>query len=204
MEEQNNMQQAEQGFSFEDFTKLCRRFWEKRKFILYVLGAFAVLGLAVAIFQKPVYEASCVFVPQRGSKSNSSSHSSLAAIAGVNLGEMSTTENLSALLYPKLLQNVELNKELMRVPIHFKKFDEPVNFLDYCTNPDYQKFNLFGFIAKYTIGLPGTILSAIRGKKEAATYDEVDDGTPDVTSYTEDEYETSKVLAKILTMAAEK
>ena len=41
-----------------------------------------------------------------------------------------------------------------------------VTLLDYYTSPQYRKFSLIGVIKKYTIGLPGLIISAIKGKDE--------------------------------------
>ena len=200
--------QEESSFSFEDLMIICKRLWEKRKYILYVFGAFFVLGFAAAIFQKPVYNSSCVFVPQTGGKSKaSSSLSSLASMAGISLGDMVTSEELSPLVYPKILQSVEFNKELMRVPFHYKKWDEPVSMYDLATDKKYRTFSvgaIFGAIKKYTIGLPGVILGAIRGKQPDIVVPEGKGGKKPISVYTKDEYEIAKRISENISMNVEK
>jgi len=41
------------------------------------------------------------------------------------------------------------------------KSSVPITLYEYYTEDEYRDKNLFSIIAKYTIGLPGTILSAI-------------------------------------------
>lgn len=53
----------------------------------------------------------------------------------------------------------------MYTRVKFEDFDEPVTVLDYYTNEEYQRFSLGKTIVKYTIGLPGVILKAIRGEQ---------------------------------------
>lgn len=186
-----------------DLWAMVLRLWEKRRFILLVTAAFAALGLLTAILQKPVYTASCTFVPEKSSKSSSSSLSSLAAMAGVNLSDFTASTSLSPIIYPQLLQNVELNKELMRVPVHFKKYSEPVSLYDLATNPKYKKFSLIGTIKKYTIGLPGVIIGAIRGEQPDVVVPATDEGRS-ITAYTKDEYKVAKAIARAVSMTVEK
>ena len=194
-----------QGFTFDDFMALCRRFWEKRKFIAYILGAFVVLGFLAAIFQTPVYTARCTFVPQSSSKASASSLSSLAAMAGINLDNMSSSSDLSALVYPKLLGNVKLNKELIRTPMHFKKYPgEEVSFYDLSTDPKYREFHLIPFIKKYTIGLPGVILGALRGKEQPMTGINGSAVADTLCYYSKEEEKIVKALSQCISLAVEK
>lgn len=202
MENQVNITPVEEESSI-DYKALALRLWAKRKYILYVCCVFVMLGLMAAIFQKPVYTSSCTFVPlSSSSKGSSGSLSSLAALAGINLGDMSAGESLSPLIYPQLLSNVEFNKELMRVPLHFEDYDEPVSMYDLKTDPKYRKFSL-GVIKKYTIGLPFVILGAIRGEKPEIV---VPGGGAEkkVIAYTKDEYEVYKSLSKMISLTVEK
>ena len=161
---ENNKIQNQNNEQEIDLLELAARLWTKRKFILKITSAFILLGLFVAIFSPKEYSASCTFVPQTNSKGASSSASALAAMAGISLGEMGATEVLSPKVYPKLMANVNLQKELMYTKLNFNGFKEPVSFIDYYTNPKYRKFSLIGAIKKYTIGLPFMLLNAIRGE----------------------------------------
>ncbi len=190
-----------------DYKALALRLWTKRKYIIKVCVAFVVLGLLAAILQKPIYTSSCTFVPlSSSSKASGGSLSSLAALAGINLGDMSAGESLSPLIYPQLLGSVEFNKELMRVPLHFKRYDEPVSLYDLSTDPKYRRFSLdavFKAVKKYTIGLPGVILGAIRGEQPDIVVPEGENGTK-ISAYTNDEYKVYKALSKMVSLSVEK
>lgn len=169
MAEQQNMQQpvTQTGDMQEqeiDLIALVKRLWKKRIFIIYVTGAFMFLGLLIALFSRKEYTATTTFVPQTGQSGISSSMSSLASLAGINLGQMSSGESLSPAVYPQLLSNVGYIKDLMYTPIKFEEWPEKVTLFDYFTNEEYNKPTFFGTIMKYTIGLPGVILKAVRGE----------------------------------------
>ncbi len=208
MEDQINSVPADQESSI-DYKALALRLWAKRKYIIKVGTAFVVLGFLAALLQTPEYEASCTFVPlSSSSKVSSGSLSSLAALAGINLGDMSSGESLSPLVYPQLLNNVELNKELMRVPLHYEDYDEPVSLYDLVTDPKYRKFS-FGAVLlavkKYTIGLPGVILKAIRGEQPDIVVPESETGEGGkISAYTNDEYKVYKKLSKMVFLTVEK
>ncbi len=189
-----------------DYKALVLRLWAKRKFILYVFAAFCVLGLMAALFQKPVYTSTCTFVPLSSSKSSGSSLSSLAAIAGISLGDMSSGESLSPLIYPQLLSSVDFNKELMRVPLHFAKYEEAVSLYDLATDPAYRRITIGSIAAavkKYTIGLPGVIIGAIRGEQPDVVVPG-EEGKKKISAYTNDEYKVYKGISKMISLNVEK
>lgn len=190
-----------------DFKAIGLRLWAKRKFILKVFVVFCALGLAAALLQQPKYTATCTFVPQSGSKGSGGSLSSLAAMAGINLGDMSAGQDLSPTIYPQLLQNVDFRKELMRVPLHLKKYDEPVSMYDLMTDERYKKLSfsgVLGEVKKYTIGLPFTILAAIKGKPEDVVVPVEEGKTSPISTYTQDEYKCTNVLDKMVSVTVEK
>ena len=147
-----------------DILAIVKRLWDKRKLILIVTGCFMVLGVFVALFSPKVYTSSVTFVPQSAKKGGGGSLSSLAAMAGINLGDMSSAESLSPNMYPQILENIDFKKELMYSKIKFEKWEEPITLIDYYTNPEYNKPSVLGIVKKYTIGLPFVILNAIRGE----------------------------------------
>lgn len=147
-----------------DLLELALRFWAKRRFIIKIVSVFIVLGLFVAIFSPKEYAASCTVVPQSGEKSMSGSLGGLAAMAGISLGNMGAGETLSPKVYSKVMNNVNLQKELINTVVNFEDIEEPVTLLDYYTNEKYSKPSVMGTIMKYTIGLPGVIIGAIKGE----------------------------------------
>ncbi|MDD4500465.1 MAG: Wzz/FepE/Etk N-terminal domain-containing protein [Bacteroidales bacterium] len=96
-----------------DIVEIIQKLWRNRKFILKVTAVFAILGLTVAISTPNVYTASCTMVPQTGQKSAGGSLGGLAAMAGINLGSLNSGEVLSPSVYPKIISNINFQKELI-------------------------------------------------------------------------------------------
>lgn len=148
-----------------DLVEVIRKLWRNRKLILKVTVAFMILGVLVALFSAKEYTAGSTLVPQSSDKKIGGSLSGLAAMAGINLGDMTGGEVLSPKIYPKVLASIPFQKDIMYTRVKFEDFDEPVTVLDYYTNEEYQRFSLGKTIVKYTIGLPGVVLKAIRGEQ---------------------------------------
>lgn len=135
---ENNIQNNQNQFQEEeiDIMAIIKRLWEKKSFIIKATFVFAVLGVIVALTTPKEYTASCVVVPEtKGGAFSSSSLGGLAAMAGINLGASSGGEMLSPLMYDKLMNNINLRKELMQIPINWEGYNEPITILDYYTNP---------------------------------------------------------------------
>ena len=187
-----------------DIIGLVKSMWEGRKTIIICTAVFIALGLVAALTMKRTYTVSSVMVPQLGS-SRSSSLSSLASLAGFDLGtsNMSSAE-LSPLVYPQLVNSVPFRKELLYTPLHFEKADTAVSMYTYAK--EYTKPSVMGVVMKYTIGLPGVILGALRKEKpepKLGTSAE-DDGTPKPIVLTKDEQKFMKLIAQSVTLAVDK
>ena len=175
-----------------DLIEVVKKLWAKRKFILKVTVVCACLGVLVALFSAKVFTASCTIVPQTGEKTTGGSLSGLAAIAGINIGSLGAGDVLSPKIYPKILASVPFQKGIMQTAIKFEEYDQPVKLLDYYTADEYAQFSLGGTILKYTIGLPGVIIGAIRGEEPEPQYGEGAVAT--LESLSKDEAECIKTL----------
>lgn len=147
-----------------DLVEVIRKLWNNRKLMLKITIVFMVLGVLVALFSPKEYTAGCTMVPQSGDKKMGGNLSGLASMVGINLGGASSGEILAPTIYPKIVSSIPFRKDLMETPLKFEDYEEPITLLDYYTKDEYQKFSLGGTIMKYTIGLPGVIISAIKGK----------------------------------------
>jgi len=143
-----------------DLIALAKTFWSGRRFVFRSILICGVLGFFIAIFTAKEYVATTIMVPS-GSDATSKlgSLSGLAAMAGINIGA-ATGSDLSPMVYPQIVSSLPFQLELMNTPLNFSELSEPITFFDYYSKP--QKPNL---LLKYTIGLPGVILTAIRGKE---------------------------------------
>jgi hypothetical protein len=177
-----------------DLLELARKLWDNRKFILKVTAIFAAIGLFVAIFSAKEYTSSVTMVPQLGDgKSKAGGLAGLAAMAGVNLGDMGGGDVLSPTIYPKIMASVPFQKDLMYTKVKFDNIPHEITLYDYYTNDDYQPFNLFALIKKYTIGLPGVIIKAIKGENSEKG---VGSRESKYLKMTQKESDVAKVLAK--------
>lgn len=197
LQNQNNMPVEEQEI---DLVELIQKMWINRWLIIKVTGVFVVLGVLVALFSAKVYTASCDIVPDTG-KSGNSKMSSLAALAGVNLGEGTDVTNLSPLVYQNIMNGTSFRKELMQTKIDFEEVDKPVSFFDYYTSEEYNKPGVLSYIKKYTIGLPFVILNAIRGEQPEPDYSAIGNSEgPTMETLSKDEYNALKILEQCVSL----
>ena len=183
-----------------DLVELIQRMWVNRWLIVKITCVFMVLGLLVALFSPKVYTASCDVVPQSSKSSASSGMSSLAALAGINLGQMSAGETLSPNVYANIMSSATFRKELMQTKLDFSEIGHPVSFFDYYTSEEYNKPSVGSYIMKYTIGLPFTILKAIRGEQPEPDYSAVGGGEQKIETISKDEYEVMVALDKTIAL----
>lgn len=145
-----------------DLKDIIIQLWKKRKFILMVTGLFFLLGIFVAFTSPVFYTTSCTVVPQTGQKGGGNL-GGLASMMGVNLSTGMAGETLSPSVYPQIIKSVPFCREIMKTPIIVDKSPTtPISLYEYYTDKQYQHRGLLQHIKKYTVGLPGVILSSVR------------------------------------------
>lgn len=179
-----------------DLVELIAKLWHNRGLIIKVTALFMVVGLAVALLSPKSFSAGCEIVPQTGSTTTSGSLSSLAALAGIRVSNTGTNSTLSPYVYENIVSSVPFRKDLMYTKIHFAEFEEPITLFDYYFNPEYNKPSVGDYIKRYTIGLPGVILGAIRGEQPEPDHSSLD-LHPEITTMTSDEEKCYKLLGSI-------
>lgn len=184
-----------------DIVEIIQKLWRNRRFILKITAVFAVLGIIVAISTPNVYTASCTMVPQTGQKSAGGSLGGLAAMAGINIGNLSSGEVLSPSVYPKIMTNINFQKELIYSKFHFKGVSEPITLYDYYSNKKYQKFNLLGAIKTYTIGLPWVLINLFSNSNRIRPQLSSDYTT--ILYFTSAEHSVSNIAKSILSISVD-
>ena len=150
-----------------DLKDLIVQLWKKRKFILAVTGLFFLLGIFIAFTLPVEYTAQSVILPQSGRQSSLGNLGSLASIVGVNMGTTVMAEgNISTGIYPQIVNSLPFVREIMETPIVVERSDgKEITLYEYYSEKKYRSKNVFTVIKKYTIGLPGTLISAFRSSK---------------------------------------
>jgi len=198
MQENNNIQtQADDEI---DLIQLAKTLWEGRRTVIKCTLMFMILGLFIAIFSPKEYTASTTMVPQsaEGGSKLGGSLGGLAAMAGINLGSMGGGSDIPPTLYPKIVKSIPFQKELMKTPLSIEGQDGEVTFAEYYL--EIKKPGLLGYVKKYTIGLPGLILKAIRGDGSSRSLSGVEGQSDDLLSITQDEKELIEILSAQLSL----
>lgn len=186
-----------------DVMALLKKFWDKRMLILKIALVFFAIGIFVALFSPKQYTAERVFVPQTGKSTGVGKYAGLAAMAGISIDMGSSDATISPMVYPHILRNVDFQRELMNTPIHFEGYDEPIVLFEYYTDKKYHKFNLLSAIKKYTIGLPGVIIQAIKGdpdKKPAEVLPQSAEGEVKLNALSPKEARIAKMLSQCVSL----
>jgi len=148
-----------------DLLALAKTLWNGRKTIFISVLAAGVLGVLVALLSPKEYTAQTTMVPQTAQSGNKlGGLSSLAAMAGFNLDMTSGTETLSPMVYPQIVQSAPFQLELMNTPFTFSEVSQPISLFEYFT--EIARPGILSLVGKYTIGLPGVIISALRGEEK--------------------------------------
>ncbi len=145
-----------------DLMKLVQEVWAGRKTIFRYLVVFGIIGLFVAVFSETQYTASTTVIPQTSEGNKMGNLGGLAAMAGINLGGASSSENgISPKLYPKIISSIPFKRAVLDAPLQIKEGGEKITFKKYYG--EFYSPSLLTLVKKYTIGLPGVIIGAIRG-----------------------------------------
>lgn len=169
-----------------DIKELIAKLWHRRKFIMVCTGIFLLLGIFIAFTSPVSYTAGSTLVPQMGEQKGGNL-GGLASMMGVNIGSSMGGETLSPAVYPQIVNSVPFCKEIMETPIVIDKSEgATITLYDYYTDKRYQPTNIMGSVKRYTIGLPGLLIGALRSdSKPAAVY--TDSITGQVITLTKDE-----------------
>lgn len=202
MKEDQDPYQSEDEEEEINWIPIAKTLWKGRKTIFISLLVATVLGVVFAIISPKAFTATTIMVPQMGSKSGmSSSLGGLAALAGINIGMSEGGADLSPLIYPKIVSSVPFKLALMNTPIKFEDQDTLVTLFEYYTNPTYSKSSVLGAVKKYTIGLPGIIIGALKRKPKSMQLE--GDAAKQLILLSEDQYKVYKMLDAMLTLEVE-
>ncbi len=182
-----------------DLIALAKTLWNGRKIVIKSIVFFGIIGILVAIFSPKEYIAKTTLVPQIGEgQSKLGGLSSLAAMAGFNISLGGTGSDLSPTIYPQIVASVPFLLELMNTPLNFKESTTPVTLFDYYTK--INKPSILILVKKYTVGLPGVLVSAVKSKTsdEATTDNEV----KYPLRLNNDQLKVGKLLSKLVLLEA--
>jgi len=173
-----------------------KKLWSGRKTIVLSTIAGGIIGIFVAILSTNIYISKSILVPQMNTDAKSSGLSGLAALAGINVGISQTSSEISPLIYPLIIKSIPFQLEMMKTPLQFNNSPKQVTYLEHLKAME-SEFHLIPFIKKYTIGLPGLLLKALKFKKLESLLTEDKTG---IVQLNEDEKKAKIELESIITI----
>ena len=170
---------ADYGYQYDedeiDLLELAKTIWNKRMFILKIVGIGAFLGVIVALLSPKEYKSTATLMPEYSTESQGGASSLLrqyGGLLGVSGGSYNSNSNAIRVdLYPNIVQSTNFQMQLMQQPFYFSDIDTTATLFEYYT--ELNSAGVLGVLKSYTIGLPGKIIGAVAGailpKKELMT-----------------------------------
>lgn len=187
-----------------DLIGLIGDLWNARKVVFKITIIMTFIGLFVAIFSPKEYVSSTVLVPQTSETKKIGGLSGLAAMAGLNMGDLGAGGDvLSPTIYPMILSNAKFQKDLMQTKIKLADISREITLYEYYSNPEFQKTNLISTFLKYTIGLPSQVIKWIKGDKDTSLTIDGNRYAKDFLQFTNQEYKVSKQLSKTVNLVVD-
>ena len=137
--------------------------WAERRLYFKVCGCAAVAAIIIAFSIPKRYTVEVSLAPELSSESSMGGLSSLASMAGINLGALGNNDAIGPDLYPTVIRSKDYLVRLFNIPVTFERGDSvhTTNYFNYLL--DYQKIAWWGFPRKWL----GDFLKTILPKKEA-------------------------------------
>lgn len=145
-----------------EFNILLKKIFLKRFFLIKTLIVFMLIGISIALLSENRFTAETVFIPQLSDSQTQGSVSgglgNLASLAGLSLDGKSGND-FPPSLYPRIIRNANFQLSLLSAPLVMTNGDT-LTYRQYFS--DVYKPGKLHLISKYTIGLPGLLISSLK------------------------------------------
>lgn len=142
-----------------DFISLLRTIWNGRIKLLFCVFTFGILGIFIAYFSTTQYQSYALLIPEISSAPQSRTEQLLQRYGSeLGIGNIMGVQEgvLPPMLFSTIVNSTPFQIELMETELTFQNLDGKVSYRDYVEN--YSKPSPVDYAAKYTIGLPKTLL----------------------------------------------
>lgn len=159
MDQQKNIQEI-------DLLALLNKLLKHRGFVIKITTLFMVAGVFISFLLPTKFSAGSTFVPMLSSDSKSSGLSGLASLAGIDIGGAMAGNDIAPNLYPEIIASIPFKRELSLVKVPYD--GRLITFREYTLT---KEIGFVSVLKKYTLGLPGLILSSLFPKAPIAVSD---------------------------------
>lgn len=146
----------------DDIIPLLRKVWGDRRRIIRNCFIGGVIGVIIAFSIPREYESTVVLAPESSKSTSLSGLSSLASMAGVNMGNLSSEDALYPELYPQITGATTFLSDLYAMEVSSKDGEINTTLYDYILNQ--QSFPWW----EYVLLVPGKIKKMILSSDNGA------------------------------------
>ena len=185
-----------------DIMELLRKLWMNKKTIFRWCGIAIVVGLVIGFSLPREFTVSSKLAPEIVAKNSAGSLSSLASLAGINLGVMNTSDAVYPDLYPDIVSSTPFVAELFPVQVDFEFKKEKMTtdyytyLLDYTRSPWWSKVIAAPFKAL------GWVVSRFRQQEEEEPVEGY--ATLNPSELTKDQDFVAKAVRESITLSVDK
>lgn len=128
-----------------DIIGLLRSLWKERLNVIRITVICMLIGLFTALTSASKYKSTIVIKPSiGGSKSGISGNlGGLAAMAGINLGQSTSSGDMDPSLYPNIIESYQFQSELMESSVYVKELNSEVSLKESLTDNNPNGFRHF-------------------------------------------------------------
>jgi len=146
-----------------DLMELAKRIWDGRWTIIKITAVFILIGLFVALFSAEEFESDAILMPEMQQQERSGAGRLLQQFGGqfgINAGSEMPQGTIPPMIYPRIVNSLPFQLELMEKEIHFRDYGVTTTWPDFLEN--HYSRPLTAYAIDYTVKLPLTVLSGIR------------------------------------------
>ena len=183
-----------------DLMDLLRKLLKEWKKILLWAGVAAAVGIVIAFSLPDEYTVTASMVPERSGRQSSSSMSSLASIAGINLGATSSADAVFPALYPQIITSNPFVSDLFAVPVEYRVKDGLATSDYYSFMLDHYREPWWNALRRLPARMARWVKSIFKGRTSPVTgYDELD-----ISHYTSEQKRVLSRIRKSLSLSVDK
>ena len=112
-----------------DLIEIAKAIWNGKIIIATISSIFILIGIVSALSSPITFTSSTTFMPSSQEGYSGSSLSGVASLVGINLGSMSSRNEIPASMYPLISQSVEFNRLMLEEFIDEKRQVKMKSFL---------------------------------------------------------------------------
>ncbi|HUN14138.1 MAG TPA: Wzz/FepE/Etk N-terminal domain-containing protein [Alistipes sp.] len=179
-----------------DLLAVARKLWAERKLIMRWCAMAALAGLVIGFSIPKEYTTETVLAPETSSgKGSLGGLSSLASLAGINMGNMTDADAINPDVYPEIVESLPFVTELFPVVVETRNGKLRTDLYDYLL--DHQRAPWWSAVLSAPFKALGWVAERLRGDAET-------EGPVDPFRLTPDQSRVAENLAKRVVVVIDK